>query len=75
MKSKSSGSIKELRGAMFEQLKRLNDPACDLEKELKRANAITAVGAVIVNSIRVENDFIRLTKEPHKNGQKQLGNG
>lgn len=67
--------IMKLRTAMFDQLDRLADPNVDLEKELKRANAITSVGAVIVNSVRVENDFMRLSKDPAKNDQKQLGNG
>src|ERR1700675_1426167 len=54
------GQIKKLREAMFDQIKRLNDPNVDLEKELKRAHAITYVGTVIVNSVKVEIDFHRV---------------
>ena len=72
--TKEESQIVKLRNAMFDQLERLNDPNIDLEKELKRATAITSVGTVIVNSVKVENDFRRLSTMPLK-GQKHLGNG
>lgn len=70
-----NGQITQLRQAMFDQIERLNDPKVDLDKELKRANAITSVGTVIVNSVKVEIDYIRVTKEPAKTKPKQLTNG
>jgi hypothetical protein len=75
--NKASGStqISELRTAMFDQIARLNDPTLDLEKELKRANAITSVGTVIVNSVKVEIDFMRVKKQTTTPGPKQLKNG
>lgn len=70
------GQIKDLRDAMFEQIKRLNDPKVDLEKELKRAHAITSVGTVIVNSVKVEIDFHRVANSGKNKPQgKLLGNG
>lgn len=69
------GQITELRKAMFDQIARLNDPGLDLDKELKRANAITSVGTVIVNSVKVEIDFMRVKKLVTPAGPKQLKNG
>jgi hypothetical protein len=73
--AKDNSQIKELRDTMFNQLKRLNDPGVDLDKEIKRASALTQVGTVIVNSVKAEIDFMRLTKLPGKPTPKQLGNG
>lgn len=67
------GQTAELRKVMFDQIRRLNDPSLDLEKELKRANAITSVGNVIVNSVKVELDFVRVTRQVGgKNALKEL---
>ncbi|HEY4150559.1 MAG TPA: hypothetical protein VGM41_16580 [Chitinophagaceae bacterium] len=71
MENNSSGQSQtaELRKVMFDQIRRLNNPDLDLDKELKRANAITSVGNVIVNSVKVELDFVRVTRQvPGKNG-------
>lgn len=70
-----NNQITELRTAMFDQIARLNDPELDLDKELKRANAITSVGTVIVNSVKVEIDFMRVKKLVTPTGPKQLKNG
>lgn len=68
--------INELRKAMFDQIARLNDPGNDLEKELKRAHAITSVGTVIVNSVKAEIDFMRVSRQTdQKPRTKQIGNG
>lgn len=63
--------IGQLRTAMFDQIARLNNPANDLEAELKRAHAITSVGTVIVNSVKAEIDFMRVTRQtdPKKKGK------
>lgn len=81
MSTKNNYEIEDLRNHMFAQLERLKDPTLDLEKEMKRAQAIVSVGNVIVNSAKAEVDFIRATKAaPTKflNGskkQKHLGDG
>lgn len=66
--NESPGQIGKLRTAMFDQIDRLNDPKADLEKELKRAHAITSVGTVIINSVKAEIDFMRVRSqaEPKK---------
>lgn len=72
---KNSGQISDLRKALFDQIDRLNDPSLDLDKELKRANAITSVGTVVVNSIKVEIDYMRVSKILKEPKTKQLKNG
>lgn len=78
MPDQDNKQIKDLRAHLFKQLERLNDPDCDLDKEVKRANALVSVGTTIVSSAKVEVDFIRAT---HTKGtgfippDKQLGNG
>lgn len=48
----SKASLKDLNLILFEQLERLNDPddEGDLDKEIKRANAITKVSTAIINN-------------------------
>lgn len=68
---------------MFDQMKRLSDPNCDIEKEMKRTEAIVSVGKTLIDSAKVEVDFIRATNSagtgfiPGANGkkQKQLADG
>ena len=69
--------IQELRTAMFDTIKNLNDPTKNLEQELKRANAISSIGNVIVNSVKVEVDFLKTTKliASKEKRHKQLGDG
>lgn len=50
--------ISDLRDHLFEALERLKDPELDLEKEVTRAKAIREVGAVLIESAKVEVDFI-----------------
>jgi hypothetical protein len=82
--------IKDLRTHLFAQMDRLNDPACDLEKELKKAGAMVSIGNVIVSSAKAEVDFMKITKsrgtgfiaggedseaDGKKGTKKHLGNG
>jgi hypothetical protein len=75
----------ELRTLLFTQMNRLADPANDLDKELKRADALAKVGTVIVNSHKQEIDMLKLEERgskktktiqlnPVKNN-KAIGNG
>lgn len=50
--------ISDLRNHLFEALERLKDPELDLEKEIQRAKAIREVGTVIIDSAKVEVEFI-----------------
>lgn len=58
--------IEDLRNHLFEELERLSDEEIfnndkALEKELGRAKAIANISNVIVNSAKVETDFIKAT--------------
>jgi len=58
--------IEDLRNHLFEQLERLQDDEkmknpIVLERELKRAGAITEVAQVIVNTAKAETDFLKVT--------------
>lgn len=65
--------IEDLRNHLFAQLERLGDDEgmknpLKLEKELKRASAISQVATVIVNSAKVETDYLKVTgKAPAEN--------
>lgn len=50
--------ISDLRDHLFEALERLKDPDSDLEKEIQKAKAIREVGSVIIESAKVEVDFL-----------------
>lgn len=50
--------ISDLRDHLFEALERLKDPELDLDKEIQRAKAIKEVGSVIIESAKVEVEFI-----------------
>ena len=81
--------IEDLRNHLFSQLERLADDEgmknpIKLERELKRAKAISEVATVIVNTAKAETDYLRVTgKAPDgspfipldKANQKQIGNG
>jgi hypothetical protein len=72
--------IEDLRNHLFAQLERLGDEQgmknpITLERELKKAKAIADVGAVIVQSAKVEVDFIKATNQKESDfigNQKQL---
>lgn len=66
----------ELRTHLFNQMVRLSDPAVNLEQEIKRAEAISKVATVIVNSHKQEVDMVKAAAFGNhaKNGnQKKLG--
>jgi len=51
--------IEDLRNHLFETLEDLRDK--EKPMDLDRAKAIAQVGQVIVNSAKVENDFLKIT--------------
>jgi hypothetical protein len=58
-------NINQLRSAISDQLARLNSPNMTPEKlelEIKKSKAIAELGAVMVDTAKVEVDFIRVTK-------------
>lgn len=65
--------IEDLRNHLFTQLERLNDDeemkdSEKLKMELERAKAIAELGQVIVNSAKVEVDYVRATKRSDGTG-------
>ncbi|MEI8142855.1 MAG: hypothetical protein WCG90_08315 [Chitinophagia bacterium] len=52
--------ISDLRNHLFETIERLKDPELDLETEIQRAKAIKEVGSVIIESAKVEVDYLEL---------------
>lgn len=55
--------IEDLRNHLFEQLERLRDDEdCDLDKEIRRSETIVEVAKVIVDSARVENEFLKIAQ-------------
>lgn len=69
-------TTQDLRDHLFSQIERLNDPTLDLSKELEKAKALASIGNVIVNSVKIEIDFHRVTSGK-KSGKdiKAIGNG
>jgi len=68
----------QLQEMMFAQMKRLSDDTLDMEKEIKRAQALSAAGTIIINAQKVKIDQARVTLMHQKhNGKptKQLNNG
>lgn len=61
--------IENLRNLLFIQLERLNDEDCDVQKETERAAAIAQIASVIVQSAKVEIDFLKM------NGNEGNGTG
>lgn len=64
----TKNKIEDLRNIVFAALERLDDDdtmknPLALEKELKRAGAIADLAQVIVNSAKVEVDFIKATEK------------
>lgn len=53
--------IEDLRNHLFATLEGLTDPDAENPIDLERAQAIANVAQVLVNSIKVENDFLRIT--------------
>lgn len=52
--------IQDLRNMLFEQMERLMDDDADLETETKRAEAVANIASVLVQSAKVEVDFLRM---------------
>jgi len=67
-----------LQNMMFAQMQRLSDPTLDLDKEIKRSQALSSAGTVIINAAKVRIDAVRVSKLVPKNSIKSgnlLGNG
>lgn len=67
--------ISDLRDHMFAQLERLGDESIkkeDLEKEIRRAKAISDIGKVIVESAKTELLHAKLTRKNEKSADKFL---
>lgn len=78
MSENSGKTTKDLRDHLFSQIERLNDPTLDLGKELEKAKALASIGNVIVNSVKIEIDYHRVTgggKTGNGDELKALGNG
>lgn len=52
--------IQDLRNMLFEQMERLMDDDADLEIETQRAEAVAQIANVLVQSAKVEVDFLRM---------------
>lgn len=59
-KATNDNNVQNLQSMMFEQMKRLSDPNVDLDKEIKRSQAISAAGTVIINAAKVQIDAARV---------------
>ena len=51
-------SIVEIRSVLIEQLHRLNEDGCDIDKEYLRADAMQKVATPLINSAKIEADLI-----------------
>jgi len=70
--------INDLRQMLFNQLERLADPSCNLDKEVMRTKAMTDVSSQLVNSAKVEVDYMRITGQKGSGfipPSKQIGDG
>lgn len=71
-------SIIDVRNILIEQLERLNEDDCDLDKEYLRADAMSKVAAPIISSAKIEADLMAKSKGEYLgtgfiNQQKQIG--
>ncbi len=74
----NDNNVLQLQNMMFEQMKRLSDPDADLDKEIKRSQALSSAGTVIINAAKVQIDHARTARliEKDKGSKpKQLTNG
>lgn len=62
MMEKSTNTINDMRTHLFKQLERLDADNVDIDKETKRAASIVEVSKEIINSAKVEVDFMRVAK-------------
>jgi len=51
--------IQDLRNHLFEQIERLSDDELNLDKEVKKARAMAEIASQIVETARVEVQYIR----------------
>lgn len=76
-KNENNENALNLQQMMFDQMKRLSDPNGDLDKEIKRAQALSSAGTVIINAEKVKIDAARvamLKDRETKNKPKMIGN-
>jgi len=52
--------LEDLRNHLFAQLERLGDEDCKLEKEVQRAASLVEVSNAIVETAKVEIDFLKV---------------
>lgn len=72
--------IEDLNNHLFAQLERLDDPELDLDKEIQKAKAVSAVASQIINANRLTIDAMKLVASgnvglkdmPESLGLKQL---
>lgn len=58
--------ISDIRTIMAEQLRALRNASPDaLESELKRSKAVSELSQTMINSAKVEIDFLQVTKQGH----------
>lgn len=66
-KVNEDNNVMALQDMMFDQIKRLSDPNIDLDKEIKRSQAISSAGTVIINAAKVQIDAARVKALTNKN--------
>jgi hypothetical protein len=77
-KNDNDSTVIDIQDMMLEQMKRLSASDVDLDKEIKRSQALSSAGSVIINAAKVRIDaakFIHQTKLSVTPKTKQLGNG
>jgi aconitase B len=52
--------IEDLRNLLFEQIEKLMDDDADVDKETAKAKAISKLADTIINSAKVEIDFLKM---------------
>jgi len=58
--------INDLRNHLFSVLEELTDP--DSTYDIAKAKVVADIAQVVVNSAKIENDFIRITGASHGTG-------
>ncbi len=56
-------TLVDLNNILFEQLERLNDDDCDLDKEIPRSKAIVDVGKAIIDNAQLALDSSKYISE------------
>lgn len=60
--------IEDLRNHLFAQLERLSDPDCDLDKENTRAAVMVSVAQTIIETGKLEVEYLKATTKDEKGG-------